>query len=87
MVTREQIEQALADGKLWVRVANGNFWVLRRGGRTKLWKTKPSAFRIPVKVGLGATAAITEFTVVRMFSEPHSLLAHLVICDRNPADA
>lgn len=87
MATREQIEQALADGKLWARMARGNFWVLRRGGATKLWKTKPSAFRIPVRAGLGSTGAITESTVVRMFSETGSLLAHFVICDRNPADA
>lgn len=59
-MTRNEIENALQTGNLWARMGNGNLWRLRRNGATKLWKTRPDDFRIPVKAGLRATGAITE---------------------------
>lgn len=49
---RATIEQALDKGFLWALMSNGRYWRLRRNGATKLWKTRPSEFRIPVKAGL-----------------------------------
>jgi len=34
----------------------------RRNGRTQLWKTRPDAFRIPVKFGLRDYGYITNWT-------------------------
>jgi hypothetical protein len=58
------IENALDAGLLWACMSNGNLWRLRRNGRTKLWKTRPSDYRIPVKAGLKATGAITQDSVI-----------------------
>lgn len=64
-MTRFDIESALDTGNLWARMGNGNLWRLRRNGQTKLWKTRPDEFRIPVKAGLRATGAITELSEIK----------------------
>lgn len=50
--TREQIEAALDSGNLQTLMTHGKWWVLRRNGQTKTWKTRPHDFHIPVKYGL-----------------------------------
>ncbi len=60
MFTRDQIELALKEGRLWALMNSGRYWRLRRNGRTQLWKTRPSEFRIPVKAGLKAYGAVTN---------------------------
>jgi len=57
-VTRADIETALDRGNLWAKMGNGNWWKLRRNGSTKLWKTRPTEFRIPIKAGLKATGSL-----------------------------
>lgn len=59
-MTHNEISDALAKHLVWVRMANGNLWRLRRNGATKLWKTRPSEYRIPVKAGLKSHGYITE---------------------------
>lgn len=59
-MTREQIEAALATGHVWAAMRNGRYWRLHRNGATQRWKTRPFAFRIPVKAGLKAYGEITH---------------------------
>ncbi len=53
-------EIALDAGKLEAHVGNGVWWKCRRNGATKLWKTRPGEFRIPVKAGFRATGYLTN---------------------------
>lgn len=69
-VTLAEIERALEDGKLFVRMMRGttsaNAWRCRRNGKTQLWKTRPTEFRIPVKAGMYTYGNVTQFqTIVR----------------------
>jgi hypothetical protein len=64
MATRIEIETALAQGNLWVLMGNGNYWRLRRNGKTQFWKTRPNEFSIPVKAGLRATGRVTHDSVI-----------------------
>lgn len=48
---RNEVESALDNHKLFVRMNSGNYWQLRRNGRTKLWKRDANRWRIPVKAG------------------------------------
>lgn len=61
-MTRIEIENALNQGLLWARMSNGNLWRLRRNGATKLWKTRPNEFSIPVKAGLKSCGRITDIS-------------------------
>lgn len=58
--TREEFETALDSHKLYVMMSAGNFWELRRNGRTQTWKTRPNDFRTPMKYGLRGTTAFTQ---------------------------
>jgi hypothetical protein len=66
-VTLQDIESALDGGRLWVAMANGNWWKARRNGATKLWKTRPADFQIPIKAGLRATGRISETDAATSF--------------------
>lgn len=57
-MTREELELALDSGQLFAKMLNGNWWKLRRNGKTKLWKTRPADFRVPVKAGLRSCAQL-----------------------------
>lgn len=52
MRTRAEIEYALDARCLWAKMNNGNFWQVRRNGKTVTWKRDPDRFRIPIKLGL-----------------------------------
>lgn len=54
---RKSIEAALDCGKLYSKRLG---WKCRRNGQTKLWKTRPAEFSIPVKAGFKATGYITH---------------------------
>lgn len=60
MLTRSELETALDGHRLYMRMHTGNWWVLRRAGKTQTWKTRDGAFRIPFKAGFRATGALTE---------------------------
>jgi hypothetical protein len=49
--SRAQFESALDKGMLYVAVSNGAWWLCRRNGKTKTWKTRPAEWRIPIKYG------------------------------------
>lgn len=49
--TRAEFETALDAGNVKARMSNGNLWMVKRNGRTQTWKTRPSEFRIPIKIG------------------------------------
>lgn len=61
-MTRTEMETALDGGRLFARMNSGNWWKLRRNGKTKTWKTRPKEFRIPVKAGIWTYGALTETT-------------------------
>lgn len=61
--TLAQLETALDAGKLETRMNNGNWWKVRRNGRTQTWKTRPTEFRIPIKIGFRGTGAITHQSI------------------------
>ncbi len=61
MFTKQQLETALDAGKLRCRMPNGNLWSCRRNGATQLWKTRPSEFRIPIKIGYRTYGEITQY--------------------------
>jgi len=54
------IEDALAAGYVWALMTGNRYWRVRRNGVTKLWKTRPDEFRIPIKCGLRACGEITH---------------------------
>lgn len=60
MLTRHELETALDAKRLYMRMHTGNWWVLRRNGKTQTWKTRNGAFRIPFKAGFRGTGALTE---------------------------
>jgi hypothetical protein len=39
------------------------WWTVRRNGQTKLWKTRPGEFQIPVKAGLKTCGCITHHCI------------------------
>ena len=59
-MTRIEIETALDEGRLQARMANGNWWDVRRNGQTKTWKTRPTEFRIPVKMGFKTCGCLDQ---------------------------
>ena len=58
--TLAEIEEALDGGFMQVLMANGNYWRLRRNGKTQLWRTRPGHFRIPVKFGIRGYGELTH---------------------------
>lgn len=60
LITRDNVDALLDAGKLYACMRNGNWWQLRRNGKTRTWKTDASRVYIPVKAGLRVTYAITE---------------------------
>lgn len=47
-----EIESLLEAGMIYGEMAHGRYWQVRRNGATKLWKTRPNEYRIPIKAGL-----------------------------------
>lgn len=57
---RLDAETALDSGKLYAQRSVGKFWLARRNGATKTWKTDPNRFRIPIKYGFKEYATIEQ---------------------------
>lgn len=51
ITTREHLEQALARHTVRYQMGPKRFWLVKRNGATKTWKTRPNDWRIPLKVG------------------------------------
>ena len=73
MPTLAEIELALANHNLFALMNHGNYWRLRRNGRTKLWKTRPMDFCIPFKAGMNAYGQITHNTEIALSPTPGAL--------------
>ena len=56
------IEHALDNHSLFVRVNADRYWRARRNGKTQTWKRDKTRFRIPVKYGLYGYGAIEQTT-------------------------
>jgi hypothetical protein len=82
--TRLAIEGALERKQLWVAMTNGRYWAVRRNGATKLWKTRPDNFSIPVKAGLRLATRIEQNSRVACMTDSGWKTAHFVISDTNP---
>ena len=63
-MTYNEIEIALSEGKVSVLMSNGNYWRVRKNGQTKLWKTRPQDFYIPIKFGLKGYGKITNHSQI-----------------------
>lgn len=61
-MTLKQLETALDRGHISVKMSNGNWWKVRRNGKTQTWKRDTNKFRIPVKVGLTTYGEITNLS-------------------------
>lgn len=60
IIDRKDFETALDTGRVYAKMRNGNYWQVRRNGKTQLWKTRPFDFSVPVKAGLRATDRYTH---------------------------
>jgi len=63
-MTRKEADDALDGHRLYAVMSNGRHWLARRNGATKVWKTRPSEYRIPVKAGLRSYGYITDESVL-----------------------
>ena len=61
---RAEFEAALDAHRLYAAMRNGHYWQVRRNGQTKLWKTRPMDWSIPVKAGLKSCAQV-EFNTFK----------------------
>ena len=83
---RLAIEGALERGHVWVAMHNGRYWRVRRNGATKLWKTMPEQFRIPIKAGLRSYTYINHASIVHTTHNHNVASAHFVISECNPTE-
>lgn len=80
-ITLQYIENSLYNGELWAHMSHGRYWRLRRNGKTQLWKTRPSDYRIPVKGGLKACGEVTHSSSVALLGGTNWRHADFVIGD------
>jgi hypothetical protein len=65
----EEIERAVDSNQVQIRIYTNRgmgpvkYWRVRRNGKTRLWKTRPDDYQIPVKAGLYIYAYITPTTL------------------------
>lgn len=59
-ITRHNVDQLLDAGKIEIAMRNGNWWKIRRNGKTQKWKKDADRIRIPYKAGLKVYGAISE---------------------------
>ena len=64
-LTLESLERLLLAGLIegCVDQRANRWWTIRRNGQTKLWKTRPGEFQIPVKAGLRTCGYITHHCI------------------------
>ena len=84
-ITQAYIENSLYNGELWARMGNGRFWRVRRNGQTKIWKTRPGEYRIPVKAGLRSCGEVTHRSGVALFGSDGWHVADFVISVDDPS--
>lgn len=79
---RAEAEKALDEHRLFVQMANGNWWLMRRNGHTKTWQRRPWLFRIPFKAGLRCYGNLTEtnYLSFRIAASPEAAMADPIRC-------
>ena len=66
-VNQMDAEKALDAGRLYGATNKGTWWLCRRNGRTKTWKTRPGHWRIPIKAGFRATGELSHHSDMTSF--------------------
>ena len=82
--TRAAIETALDAGNLWAAMRGGAYWRCRRNGATRTWKTRPTHWLTPFKVGFRECGRLDHDTLVAFRSSPDWRSAHFVIAEVDP---
>jgi hypothetical protein len=59
-ITRSNIDALLDAKEIYVLMNSGNWWAIKRNGKTQRWKRDASRIRVPFKTGLYQYGAITE---------------------------
>ena len=63
-MTRQDVEKALDAGFLYTADGYGQAkYKIRRNGRTRTWKTRPTQFEIPIKWSFRSTGTITDVNI------------------------
>lgn len=86
-MTREEIEKALDEGRLWMQVRGGRWWICRRNGKTRTWKRTVFRFEIPIKAGLKVTGRIGHTSGIGRWPEECGFPckeAMFMICEFDP---
>ncbi len=65
----KEIEAALDAHEVWAAMHGGKYWLTRRNGKTKIWKTRPDDFYIPVKAGLRSYGVIDQDSNIERISD------------------
>ncbi len=60
VITRANVDSMLDSGRIEVAMKNGNWWQIRRNGKTRTWKKDSKRVAIPFKAGMYAYGTITE---------------------------
>lgn len=70
VITRETVSDANEFWHRYMRNADNSPVRCRRSGKTKLWKTRPNDYRIPVKYGLKKSFYLTHETSINWCIAP-----------------
>ncbi len=60
-LTRHNIDSLLDSGRLEIKMTNGNWWTLRRNGKTQTWSRDVERVRVPIKAGLRVYDVIATY--------------------------
>jgi len=59
-ITRENIDRLLDARAIEIAMRNGNWWTIRRNGKTQKWKRDANRIKVPFKYGMYGYGSITE---------------------------
>lgn len=81
------VEAALKTGTLKALATNGNWWLCRRNGKTQRWVTRPTEYRIPIKLGFHGHTIITHESLFCRPGDGNRTGARFLIEDMMPEGA
>ena len=59
-IRRADLDDLLDAGKIYCRMTNGNWWQIRRNGKTRTWKRDAQCIAVPFKMGFRGYGTIDE---------------------------
>lgn len=59
-ITRSNVDALLDAGSIEAAMRNGNWWRIRRNGKTRTWKRDANRIEIPFKMGMYGYGTITQ---------------------------